>query len=80
MTTPSPRPESKSSHSSIRPSDRSRAPSRRSRRKARLRSAMLCSISLKNEVFTATIPLAPSVPFYLILADNDDKLVVCPKV
>ena len=28
---------------------------------ARLRSAMLCSISLKNEVFTATIPFAHSV-------------------
>jgi hypothetical protein len=32
--------------------------------RARLRSAMLCSISLKNEVFTATIELsAPSAEF-----------------
>ena len=45
---------SSASQSSTRPAERSCAGSRRSRLiRARLRSAMLCSISLKNEVFTA---------------------------
>ena len=52
-----------------------RGPVRGAREKARLRSAMLCSMSLKNEVFTATIasdhPLATIK--YLIIAGGDDK-------
>jgi crotonobetainyl-CoA:carnitine CoA-transferase CaiB-like acyl-CoA transferase len=55
------------------PSERPWAGSRREI-KARLRSAMLCSMSLKNEVFTATIDQTIRSDIkHLIIAGGDDK-------
>ena len=71
-----PRRGPKAAPRKARPDRRSaRAPPGSRRIKARLRSAMLCSMSLKNEVFTATIDRSPHPPGkkQLMIAGGDDK-------